>query len=80
MRHPLLAKNSPTRLCRRNSFAFVNSSDALLNGLRFCHGPPISLEPTTEPRWCTLRNMHGALLEAKLIALGTDLKPASVGH
>lgn len=36
------------------------------------------LEPTTEPRWYTVRNMHGALLEAELLAPRTDLKRAFV--
>jgi hypothetical protein len=32
------------------------------------------LEPTKEPRWYTVRNMHGALLEARPLAAGSDLK------
>jgi hypothetical protein len=32
------------------------------------------LEPTKEPRWYTVRNMHGALLESRPIAPGSDLK------
>jgi hypothetical protein len=36
------------------------------------------LEPTKEPRWYCVRNMHGALLEARLLAPGSDLKRAFV--
>jgi hypothetical protein len=36
------------------------------------------LEPTREPRWCTVRNMHGALLEARPLPAGSDLKRAFV--
>jgi hypothetical protein len=36
------------------------------------------LLPTTEPRWYTVRNMHGALLESRLLAPGADLKRAFV--
>ncbi len=36
------------------------------------------LEPTPEPRWYTVRNMHGALLEARQLPAGTDLKRAFV--
>jgi hypothetical protein len=36
------------------------------------------LEPTREPRWYTVRNMHGALLEARRLADGCDLKRALV--
>jgi hypothetical protein len=32
------------------------------------------LEPTSEPRWYTVRNMHGALLEVRPLAAGCDLK------
>ena len=34
------------------------------------------LEPTREPRWYAVRNMHGALIEGRLLAAGTDLKKA----
>ena len=34
------------------------------------------LERTREPRWYTVRNMHGALLEARQIPAGSDLKRA----
>lgn len=37
-----------------------------------------SLEATQEPRWYTTRNMHGALLEARLLPPGSDLKRAFV--
>jgi hypothetical protein len=36
------------------------------------------LEPTCEPRWYTVRNMHGALLEARQLPAGSDLKRALV--
>jgi hypothetical protein len=36
------------------------------------------LEPTQEPRWYTVRNMHGALLESRPLAAGSDLKRAFV--
>lgn len=36
------------------------------------------LEPTAEPRWLTVRNMHGALLESRLLPSGCDLKRAFV--
>jgi hypothetical protein len=36
------------------------------------------LEPTKEPRWYELRNMHNALLEARLLPPGSDLKRAFV--
>ena len=32
------------------------------------------LEPTHEPRWYTVRNMHGALLDSRPLAAGSDLK------
>jgi hypothetical protein len=32
------------------------------------------LELTREPRWYTVRNMHGKLLEARLLPGGSDLK------
>jgi hypothetical protein len=32
--------------------------------------------PTREPRWYTVRNMHGALLEARRLPDGCDLKRA----
>jgi len=32
------------------------------------------LEPTREPRWYTVRNMHGALLEVRRLRAGSDLK------
>ena len=32
------------------------------------------LEPTKEPRWVVVRNMHGALLEARALSDGCDLK------
>jgi hypothetical protein len=32
------------------------------------------LEPTKEPRWYTVRNMYGKLLEARLLPPGSDLK------
>jgi hypothetical protein len=37
------------------------------------------LEPTKEPRWYVVRNMHGALLEARPLPAGCDLKRAFVG-
>jgi hypothetical protein len=36
------------------------------------------LEPTEEPRWYEVRNMHGALLEARLLPPGSDFKRAFV--
>jgi hypothetical protein len=36
------------------------------------------LEPTKEPRWYTIRNMHGALLESRPLPAGCDLKRAFV--
>lgn len=36
------------------------------------------LEPTKEPRWYTVRNMHGSLLEARTLPPGSDLKRALV--
>lgn len=36
------------------------------------------LEPTKEPRWVVVRNMHGALLEARSLSPGSDLKRAFV--
>jgi hypothetical protein len=36
------------------------------------------LEPTKEPRWVVVRNMHGALLEARGLSPGSDLKRAFV--
>jgi len=36
------------------------------------------LEPAREPRWYTVRNMRGALLEARLLPPGSDLKRAFV--
>jgi uncharacterized protein YqcC (DUF446 family) len=36
------------------------------------------LEPTKELRWYTVRNMHGALLEARLLPAGSNLKRALV--
>jgi len=36
------------------------------------------LEPTHEPRWYTVRNMHGALPESRPLAPGSDLKRAFV--
>jgi hypothetical protein len=32
------------------------------------------LEPTKEPRWYEVRNMHGALLESRLLPPGSNLK------
>lgn len=32
------------------------------------------LEPSSEPRWYIVRNMHGAILEAQSIPLEADLK------
>jgi hypothetical protein len=32
------------------------------------------LESTREPRWYTVRNMHGALMEVRRLAAGSDLK------
>jgi hypothetical protein len=32
------------------------------------------LEPTHEPRWHVARNMHGAVLESRLLLAATDLK------
>lgn len=36
------------------------------------------LEPTSEPRWYVVRNMHGAVLEARALAPGVNLKRAFV--
>lgn len=36
------------------------------------------LEPTREARWYTVRNMHGAILEARRLGPGSDLKRALV--
>ena len=36
------------------------------------------LEPTTEARWYVVRNMHRAVLEARVLPPGTDLKRALV--
>ncbi len=36
------------------------------------------LEPTSEPRWYTVRNMHGALLDARPLPAGSNLKRAFV--
>jgi hypothetical protein len=36
------------------------------------------LEPTKEPRWYAVRNMHGALLEARQLPPGAELKRAFV--
>ena len=36
------------------------------------------LEPTREARWYTVRNMHGALVEARPLPAGSDLKRAFV--
>jgi hypothetical protein len=36
------------------------------------------LEPTTEPRWYVVRNMHRAVLEARALPPGADLKRALV--
>ena len=38
------------------------------------------LEPTKEPRRYTVRNMHGGLLEGRLLAAGSDLKRAFVAE
>jgi len=32
------------------------------------------LEPTKEPRWYEVRNMHRTLLDARLLPVGVDLK------
>lgn len=32
------------------------------------------LEPTKEPRWYEVRNMHGSLLETRPLPAGSDLK------
>jgi len=32
------------------------------------------LEPTKEPRWYEVRDMHGSVLESRLLPAGTDLK------
>lgn len=32
------------------------------------------LEPSSEPRWYVVRSVHGAVLEKRAIAAGTDLK------
>jgi hypothetical protein len=42
---------------------------------RFVFDP---LEPTTEPRWYVVRNMHQAVLEARRLDTGADLKRAFV--
>jgi hypothetical protein len=42
---------------------------------RFVFDP---LEPTREPRWYVVRNMHQAVLEARKLPLGADLKRAFV--
>jgi hypothetical protein len=36
------------------------------------------LEISKEPRWYTVQNMHGKLLEARLLPVGSDLKRAFV--
>jgi len=36
------------------------------------------LEPTSEPRWYVVRNMHRAVLEARALPPGADLKRAFV--
>jgi hypothetical protein len=36
------------------------------------------LEPTKTPRWYEVRNMHGALLESRLLPPDSDLKRAFV--
>jgi len=36
------------------------------------------LEPTREPRWYVVRNMHRAVLEARALPSGADLKRALV--
>ena len=36
------------------------------------------LEPTREPRWYVVRNMHRAVLEARMLAPGVNLKRAFV--
>ncbi len=36
------------------------------------------LEPSSEPRWYTVRNMHGALLGARPLHLSSDLKRTMV--
>jgi len=36
------------------------------------------LEPTSEPRWYVVRNMHRAALEVRALTPGTDLKRAFV--
>jgi hypothetical protein len=36
------------------------------------------LEPTREPRWYTVRNMHGGLLEVRRLAAGCDLTKANI--
>jgi hypothetical protein len=36
------------------------------------------LEPTREARWYEVRDMHGRVLESRLLPLGTDLKRAFV--
>jgi hypothetical protein len=36
------------------------------------------LEPTNEPRWYIVRNMHQAVLEARRLDTGADLKRAFV--
>jgi hypothetical protein len=37
-----------------------------------------ALESTKEPRWYTVRNMHGVLLESRLLPPGSNLKRAFV--
>jgi hypothetical protein len=41
--------------------------------------PSNPLEPTDELRWYTVRSVHGALLEARALPRGSDLKRAFVG-
>jgi hypothetical protein len=36
------------------------------------------LEPTREPRWYEVRDMHGRILESSPLPAGTDLKRAFV--
>jgi hypothetical protein len=36
------------------------------------------LEPTNEPRWYAVRNMHGAVLETRALPAGSDLKRAFI--
>ncbi len=64
------------------------SSAALINALALPglsgYGRPMRrssfdpLEPTQEPRWYVVRNMHRTVIEARALPAGSDLKRAFV--